>query len=929
MAVSGDLPGREDNGMLGSTGQPSAFSEEMDGLCREILLDIGPIMSRITTRVRQFVQSRVQEGEKIKDERGRIMSEVESLRLMLEKVSRECQHHENEARQMQEQVEHLKGLNDKLQEDLSTALGYRSHCKKLQKQLMALKDKYRATRHKGRASSVGEDPTSQGHLIDHSKREGTHASDPESKASLAGAGTHHQGERVKDPSGVPEVPLGTMKGPSGGDWQQQQQQPEEFSHYPSNALQPQAGKRSLPSFFGCPAPRPSKKLQAGDGQGESSMDTAHQAAALPPEPVLELHDACYAEEHIPAVVNIKYKAGGIRSKGKDDVMGPPAPRPPSVVNTPWELPLSSSEVVVTEQRPLPAQARLHPTETRVVQKEGIPAIVSEDLAGDAAPGTSSCLKDGCTVAAKKGSTPCSGVAAGQGTLNACDRNMMTTSGVPLPRPMTDSPGLTGPGGAVSILSSQGTDVGQGEEEDLTQMPNEDLSTVTPAAHITDMAKNHINTSSSVKCSVRVVDPSCRLQNEELEDAGPQQLLHRYEQDPADSAQERLGRAMPAVTCEQPGPSQGATGFKCGPLAKERGHRRKGVGKSLGPVGVQECQSSHQTKLDIIDLLSPEVERDAGPPRGKREGQGYAQGNNDMRVGEGSLGEICDSNRKGPFNQNFREIGDLGPTAAQGPFDPDLDGGVGTSLGSSLRQKSGSGRVRMKKRPGHSKNDLSGACQGGLVATGESGDSGRASSCKAGNSDLEAMSLPGKTLPGEPCLNTGGARASGRPHETACELTSEQVKGKTAMQGGGGTDKDTPPPELSGERAHQSGAPRWGPEQGFDPDPAGPSFKYCEVVRGKEARENLAGWDCAQCRAFYDALSTWGAVVAGTAPVCGHVLKIPRSRGMDAAPVAPRPQGPDAAQLLQNGSRHRHRYAPPETPQGFWDLGFNDSLDSRW
>ena len=34
------------------------------------------------------------------------------------------------------------------------------------------------------------------------------------------------------------------------------------------------------------------------------------------------------------------------------------------------------------------------------------------------------------------------------------------------------------------------------------------------------------------------------------------------------------------------------------------------------------------------------------------------------------------------------------------------------------------------------------------------------------------------------------------------------------------------------------------------------------------------------------------------------------------------------ELRQEASRHRHRHKPPETPPGFWDMGFMDSLDSR-
>eukprot|EP00955_Chlamydomonas_euryale_P058790 357211-Chlamydomonas_euryale.AAC.2 len=35
-----------------------------------------------------------------------------------------------------------------------------------------------------------------------------------------------------------------------------------------------------------------------------------------------------------------------------------------------------------------------------------------------------------------------------------------------------------------------------------------------------------------------------------------------------------------------------------------------------------------------------------------------------------------------------------------------------------------------------------------------------------------------------------------------------------------------------------------------------------------------------------------------------------------------------AQMLQDASRHRWRFGMPSTPDGFWDIGFGDSQDSR-
>jgi len=64
-----------------------------------------------------------------------------------------------------------------------------------------------------------------------------------------------------------------------------------------------------------------------------------------------------------------------------------------------------------------------------------------------------------------------------------------------------------------------------------------------------------------------------------------------------------------------------------------------------------------------------------------------------------------------------------------------------------------------------------------------------------------------------------------------------------------------------------------------------------VVRGKEARRLLQGFDCEQCRHFYQ--------VTGVMPVgCSHE------------------GGPNLA-----ASRHRYKHAPTHTPEGFWELSF--------
>lgn len=75
-----------------------------------------------------------------------------------------------------------------------------------------------------------------------------------------------------------------------------------------------------------------------------------------------------------------------------------------------------------------------------------------------------------------------------------------------------------------------------------------------------------------------------------------------------------------------------------------------------------------------------------------------------------------------------------------------------------------------------------------------------------------------------------------------------------------------------------------------------TFKYIEPVRKKAERENLKGVECKQCKKFYD------AVLPGDESKqnfrCEH---------------------------LDGVSRHRYRYVPPMTPEGFWNIGFESEL----
>ncbi|XP_060217120.1 protein gamma response 1 isoform X2 [Lycium barbarum] len=79
------------------------------------------------------------------------------------------------------------------------------------------------------------------------------------------------------------------------------------------------------------------------------------------------------------------------------------------------------------------------------------------------------------------------------------------------------------------------------------------------------------------------------------------------------------------------------------------------------------------------------------------------------------------------------------------------------------------------------------------------------------------------------------------------------------------------------------------------------FKYIEPVRKKAERENLKGIECLQCKKFYD------AVRPGEDKESNGNRQNLRCEHHDGV------------------SRHRYRYAPPLTPEGFWNIGFESEM----
>lgn len=51
----------------------------------------------------------------------------------------------------------------------------------------------------------------------------------------------------------------------------------------------------------------------------------------------------------------------------------------------------------------------------------------------------------------------------------------------------------------------------------------------------------------------------------------------------------------------------------------------------------------------------------------------------------------------------------------------------------------------------------------------------------------------------------------------------------------------------------------------------PGYKYREVVRRKDEREALQGFDCENCKRFYQAITSWGPIANLPTPACGHAV----------------------------------------------------------
>jgi len=111
---------------------------------------------------------------------------------------------------------------------------------------------------------------------------------------------------------------------------------------------------------------------------------------------------------------------------------------------------------------------------------------------------------------------------------------------------------------------------------------------------------------------------------------------------------------------------------------------------------------------------------------------------------------------------------------------------------------------------------------------------------------------------------------------------------------------------------------------------GPGYKYQEVVRGRAARDALPAFDCAECCGVYEAMLSWQTDPdAGGGGFAEEVMRAVRCEdhgGLGAAATGPRAQ---VEKMLQHVSKHRAKFKGRSTQHDYWDMGFFDSLDSRY
>ncbi|XP_021845892.1 protein gamma response 1 isoform X2 [Spinacia oleracea] len=163
-------------------------------------------------------------------------------------------------------------------------------------------------------------------------------------------------------------------------------------------------------------------------------------------------------------------------------------------------------------------------------------------------------------------------------------------------------------------------------------------------------------------------------------------------------------------------------------------------------------------------------------------------------------------------------------------------------------------------------------------------------------ETRARQSPGGADPHDDFLDTPYEEIRGNMHKTVKDSSArDDVTAECGPQGVD-SDDETQDNDMKAESAPKRQQLQALPSRSGDGD--GPrGFKYVEPVRKKADRENLNGIECKQCKKFYDAVRS----DAKDGEFDRENLRCEHHDGV---------------------SRHRYRYAPPLTPEGFWNIGFD-------
>jgi splicing factor 4 len=179
-----------------------------------------------------------------------------------------------------------------------------------------------------------------------------------------------------------------------------------------------------------------------------------------------------------------------------------------------------------------------------------------------------------------------------------------------------------------------------------------------------------------------------------------------------------------------------------------------------------------------------------------------------------------------------------------------------------------------------------------------------------NLDKKPIPLSGTKRPGSNWVDTRShqSRNGPDPHDDFLDTPLENIKGNLNFKKPAKETSDRTPVRASPD-ANLGSSDDETQDIGLDmgrqntkmvPPRVGTSgYKFVEPVRKKVEREILKGIECNQCKKFYDAVLPDG--------------------GGECKDVNSRCEHHDGV------SRHRYRFAPPLTPEGFWNIGFESEM----